>query len=311
MSTGASGSTIAKVAGGVFATIVAPIIVAISMKWFDTSAPPAPPGGVPGTLVPVPYGPPIRLFNGKDFTGFYTFLGIPKEGAKQIGKNKDPDKVFTVRDSELWISGKTYGALITEKEYDSYHLTAEYKWGTKIWPPNEEKARKCGILLHCTGADDAVSDAYPRTIKVQLAQGAAGDFTLSKPPSSVKTSVSYSVETEIIERKDSTRTRKEYQYKPGSPLTPFTSGTVHRLDSEPAGWQDVKDAKLTQKIEKPLGEWNKIECICFRDQITVRINDKPVNVAYKVTPSKGKIAFQSLGSEIVFRNIMLQPLTKK
>jgi hypothetical protein len=309
MASGGSDNWLFKVIGGAFATIVAPLSVAILLKYLDR--PEQPPSDAASQSSSVSSaGPLIRLFNGKDLTGFYTNLGPPKEGAKPLGKNKDTEKVFTVVDGELRISGKVYGALLTEKEYDNYHLTAEYKWGTKIWPPNEEKARRGGILLHCTGPDDAINDAYPRTLKCLLNQGAAGDFTLAKAPTGSKIKVSFSVETDIIDRKDGATVKKDYRYRPGAPLTPLTSGSVRRLDCEPV-WQDSKDAKLTQKVENPVGQWNKIECICQGDKVTIRINDKTVNVASKMTPTKGKIGFQSLGAEIAMRNILLRPLPKK
>src|SRR5581483_3438551 len=68
-------------------------------------------------------GGTIRLFNGKDLTNFYTYLGAP-EGRKQpYGKNNDPEKVFTVHDGMIHVSGKVYGCFTTEKEYENYHLT--------------------------------------------------------------------------------------------------------------------------------------------------------------------------------------------
>src|SRR5262249_53329745 len=44
----------------------------------------------------------IPLFNGKDLTGFYTYL-------RGLGKNNDPDKVFTVQDGAIRVSGQTFG----------------------------------------------------------------------------------------------------------------------------------------------------------------------------------------------------------
>ena len=45
--------------------------------------------------------PAVTLFNGKDLTGFYTFLGTTAKGAKPYGKNNDPEKVFTVLNGVL------------------------------------------------------------------------------------------------------------------------------------------------------------------------------------------------------------------
>ena len=59
----------------------------------------------------------ISLFNGKDLTGFYTYLGSPKKGEKHLGKNNDPTKVFSVKDGAIRVSGEIYGCFTTEKEY--------------------------------------------------------------------------------------------------------------------------------------------------------------------------------------------------
>src|SRR5262245_66039847 len=88
----------------------------------------------------------VRLFNGTDLTNFYTWL-------KGHGRNNDPEKVFTVHDGMIHVSGKIFGCFTTEKEYENYHLIVEFKWGEKTWPPREGKARDSGILLHCQGPD--------------------------------------------------------------------------------------------------------------------------------------------------------------
>src|SRR5579862_7893784 len=66
--------------------------------------------------------PQDELWNGRDFAGFYTFL-------KNSGKNNDPDHVFRVEDGLIHVSGKEYGYLATEREYDHYLLRVEFKWG--------------------------------------------------------------------------------------------------------------------------------------------------------------------------------------
>src|SRR5215475_7138507 len=78
-----------------------------------------------------PVTKPIKLFNGKDLTNFYTYL-------QRIGKNKDEKGVFTVKDGAIRVSGELFGCFTTEKEYENYHLVTEFKWGTKTWPPREK-----------------------------------------------------------------------------------------------------------------------------------------------------------------------------
>ncbi len=52
----------------------------------------------------------IKLFNGKDLSGFYTYLGPPAKAEKPYGKNNDPEKDFTVHDGMIHVSGKVFGA---------------------------------------------------------------------------------------------------------------------------------------------------------------------------------------------------------
>src|SRR5262245_22232096 len=99
----------------------------------------------------------IRLVNGRDLSGFYTYL-------RDLGKNNDPKKVFTVRDGMLRISGEVDGALITEREYENYRLRVEFKWGDVMWPPRVGRAMDTGLLLHC-GEDGAVGGAWPDSIE--------------------------------------------------------------------------------------------------------------------------------------------------
>src|SRR6266542_5504594 len=73
-----------------------------------------------------PVTKPIKLFNGRDLTNFYTYL-------QGIGKNKDEKGVFTVKDGAIRVSGEVYGCFTTEREFENYHLVVEFKWGEKTW----------------------------------------------------------------------------------------------------------------------------------------------------------------------------------
>ncbi|HEY1785135.1 MAG TPA: hypothetical protein VGG30_06270, partial [Pirellulales bacterium] len=53
-----------------------------------------------------PKSQPVRLFNGRDLSGFYTYLGRPHPKSKVYGKNYDPDRVFSVEKGLLHVSGE-------------------------------------------------------------------------------------------------------------------------------------------------------------------------------------------------------------
>ena len=115
-------------------------------------------------------GPPVLEFNGKDLTGFYTYL--------HDHKYEDPYKVFTVRDGLLHISGQEFGGLTTRQEFGDYHLITEWKWGRTTWPPRVDNARDSGILLHCVGPDGAAYGQWMESLECQIIEGGCGDFII-------------------------------------------------------------------------------------------------------------------------------------
>lgn len=107
------------------------------------------------------------LFNGKDLTGWYSFL-------KGRGKNNDSAGVFSVKDGLLHITGQEFGYIVTDKKFNDFHLVVEFKWGEKKYPPRENRVRDNGIL-YCVADSDRV---WPRAIECQVQEGDCGDFWL-------------------------------------------------------------------------------------------------------------------------------------
>ncbi|HEV3344536.1 MAG TPA: protein kinase, partial [Pirellulales bacterium] len=204
-----------KASGAAFATLVAPILVAIGVKYTDVMLPPVTPDNssqaTPPVVSPSHTGPPVasppvapvanrpaqnhaptlvvspgevRLFNGRDLTGFSKYLGPAATGQPPLGKNHDPQHVFSVRQGLLRVSGETTGALLTNRDYQNYHLTVEYKWGERTWPPRLNRARMSGILLHAGKADGVVRDAWPSAIKCEIGEGCTGDLVILAPEGS-------------------------------------------------------------------------------------------------------------------------------
>ena len=111
------------------------------------------------------------LFNGKDLNGWYSFL-------KKKGKNNDPEKIFSVENGLLHISGKEFGYICTEKFYKNFHLVAEFKWGVKKYPPRDADTvkRDNGICFYIPSNErDFV---WPKSIEFQIQEGDVGDFWL-------------------------------------------------------------------------------------------------------------------------------------
>jgi hypothetical protein len=239
----------------------------------------------------------IHLFNGKDLTNFYTYLGKSPNSGKAYGRNIDPEQVFSIKDGAIRVSGQVFGCFVTEKEYENYHLIVEYQWGRQTFYPRDGKARDSGILLHCVGEDGAASGYWLESIECQMIEGGTGDFILvggkNKPRLTVE-----------AEKRDG-----QYYYKPGASPVTLNSGRFNWYARDPK-WKDVKGFRGKNDVEKPVGQWNTLECICAGDKITLRLNGKVVNAGTRSSHTKGKILFQSEGAEVFFRRIDLQPLRK-
>jgi len=235
-------------------------------------------------------GPPVLAFNGKDLTGFYSYL--------HDHKYDDPDKVFSVRDGVLVISGKEWGGITTRDEFADYHLTVEWKWGDRTWAPRLRNSRDSGILLHCVGPDGAAAGHWMESQECQIIEGGCGDLLMvggkGKP----------SLTCEVRIGPDG----QPYYEKGGKPMT-RDSGRYNWWGRDPE-WKDVLGFRGRRDVEKPFGEWNRMEVICDGDTITNIVNGYVVNVGTKSSLTRGKILFQSEGAEILFRKIEVRPLVK-
>ena len=229
----------------------------------------------------------ISLFNGKDLTGWDTFLSYqPDSGSKEIlGVNNDPEGVITVVDGAIRISGEVWGALTSHKELENYRLRLEFKWGEKKWPPREERPRDSGLLYHAVGPHGAQSDHWMRSFEAQIQEGDCGDFHSLD-------GVTIDIEAETVALD-------------GNQLLKYTPGA--------ATVRAVKERVVKHgDHEKPSGQWNTMEIIARGDSVEHIVNGEVVMrmtnlrqvVDGKTVPlTKGKIQFQSEGAEVFYRNI--------
>jgi hypothetical protein len=235
-------------------------------------------------------GEPIFQFNGKDLTGFYTYL--------RDHKYADPEKVFTVHDGMIHISGAEFGGLTTRDEFHDFHLIAEWKWGERTWAPRKTNTRDSGILLHCVGQDGAAGGNWMESQECQIIEGGCGDFIMvpgkGKPSLTCETRVGPD---------------GQLYFEKGGKAVTRDSGRFNWWGRDPA-WKDVLGFRGSRDVEKPAGEWNRMEVICDGDSIINMVNGYVVNVGTMSSLTKGKIIFQSEGAEIFFRKIEIRPLSK-
>jgi hypothetical protein len=88
-------------------------------------------------------------------------------------------------------------------------------------------------------------------------------------------------------------------------------GTTIDVDKPEGRVEGRRHKNLSDRDEKPIGEWNTMEVTCRGDEVLVKINGKLVNHATNVSQTKGAIALQSEGTPIEFRKITLQALEKR
>jgi hypothetical protein len=221
------------------------------------------------------------------------------------GLNKDPENVFSVHDGELHVSGKLFGGLVTTREYENYHLLVEYKWGEKKWPPREKLPRQSGIVLHATGEPGAVHGWSMAGITCVIGETGGGALFLSE---GLPKPISFYTEAERHVLK---KGGNVLVYKPGEPLVAVHTGYLHSVGWRPplVAAKAAAAGKAVKDVAHPVGEWNRLECICEGDQIAVILNGVTVNAATRVSQTKGKLFIQSQGAEIFFRTINVRPLT--
>ena len=117
---------------------------------------------VPSVMNAQPQG--VRLFNGKDLSGWSHFLVDPKVPAADV---------WSVQDGVLVCKGEPLGYLFTNAGYTSFKLIVEWRWapGTAAKlgkPPNS------GVLMRVNG--EPKPKGVPRAYEAQLQAGNAGDL---------------------------------------------------------------------------------------------------------------------------------------
>ncbi len=244
-----------------------------------------------------------QLFNGKDLTGWDTWLGNPHGSDKPVGLNHDPKKVYSVANEDgkpaIRVSGEIFGAVTSQDEFENYHLRLEFKWGEKRWPPREKSVRDSGLLYHCVGPHGAAGSYWMQSLEFQIEERDCGDF--------------WSVAGAVVD--------VEGDYIAGSHTLPIIYKKGGKKFTVPASEIEQDSSRIVKSAdyEKPRGEWNTIELLAVGGTSVHIVNGKPVmvltNARHKVDGreeplTKGKIQLQSEGAEIFFRNVAIKPLKK-
>ncbi len=221
------------------------------------------------------------LLNGNDLSGWHTVTD---------GNGPDSLALFAVQGGILHAypsqesgSKQSFAGLVTDKEYGSYHLMFEFKWGEKKFAPRTENVRDAGVLFHTFNEDVF----WPYGIECQIQEGDLGDLWIIGAQASTKVDAS-----EHYDPKGELRTKGEIENK------------YHRF-SRSNSWE--------------VPDWNKVEVEVKGDHATFTINGKLVNEAIDmkywdvdmeswIPLTKGKILLQAEGAEIFYRNVFIKEI---
>ncbi len=235
----------------------------------------------------------IKLFNGHNLDGWYTFL-------QNRGRDTDPKRVFTVQDGMIRISGEEWGCITTNDEYENYSIVLEFKWGGLTFAPRLDNARDSGLLLHSQGEDGSSNGIWINSIECQIIEGGTGDFIVVGDGTD-----KFKITSTVASEKQG----NSFIFQSEGQNETIQQGRINWFGRDP-DWKDVIGFRGKNDIEKPVGEWNTLECIALDGQISIFLNGTLVNKATHVKPSKGRIQIQSEAAEIYFRRVEITPLTK-
>ncbi|RYG20860.1 MAG: DUF1080 domain-containing protein [Chitinophagaceae bacterium] len=241
------------------------------------------------------------LFNGKDLTGWETYLseqptaaGAYKNKPSSIrGVNNDPKKVFSVVDGTLRISGEEWGGLTSLAEFENFHLMFEVKWGEKKWSPKDQAARDSGILYFAVGEQGAQSGHWMRSHEFQVEEGNCGDY--------------HSLDGVTVDAAVTDANEGDWTFFRYDPKAPTRTGLHNRI------------LKLGN-YEKSNNDWTMMEIIADGKTLIHKVNGHEVlrvtnsmqtlADGKKIPLTRGKFQIQSEGAEVFYRNIKLAALTK-
>lgn len=133
-----------------------------------------------------------------------------------------------------------------------------------------------GVLVHAS-TPRALYDMFPASIEVQMMHENAGDFW----------SIIEDISVPDMEARRGPRENWG-----------TTEGTERRT------------LNLTDGLENPVGEWNRMVIEALDDEIKVWVNGDLVNHGFDATATEGQIALQAEGSEVEFRKVRLTPITQ-
>jgi hypothetical protein len=235
--------------------------------------------------------PWVRLFNGRDFTGFH--IQLCGQGTN------DPKHVFSIHDGVIHVQKDAiedtempFGGLITDQDFGDYHLRCEFQWGKKKFAPKNNVPRDAGILYHVTGPDNFFGDTWGRSLECQIQEKDVGDL--------------WTVGT------------RAYSFVTAAQTNVLVASLHSEHEGSVGGSSDF--CRIAKASDAEREGWNTVEVIARGDAAVHIVNGTPVHYLFnartpdpaKPDPAKpdkwipltrGRLWFQAEGAEVKYRNI--------
>ena len=227
--------------------------------------------------------------------------GADGKYTEAIGPNRDPLKVFTVVEEDggppSGFRARCSANCAQASRCENYRLRLQFKWGKAKWPPRHkpDTPRDSGLLYHVHAEPGAEGRTWARSIELQIQERDVGDL--------------YAVGSEISVRSTPRQVDEHvvFDYDPKGEFRVFSQvpGKQGRCVKQPDN-------------EKPSGEWNTVELVCFGEDCIHIVNGKVVMRLHAprridgpkpVPVTSGPIILQSEGAEIFYRDIEYMPIT--
>lgn len=242
------------------------------------------------------------LYNGKDFSGWDTYIGPPLDSTGKklsdipVGLNNDPKNVFSVvginNEKIIRISGESWGGMSTKQAYENFHVQLQFKWGSLTWGQKKGKKKDSGLLYFAVGEHGADYGAWMRSQEFQIEEGNSGDY--------------WGVAGGMEDIPANKKSDSEYIYDAKGEMFTFSSKSK-------TGRHCIKRGDA----EKPSGEWNTLDLYCHGDTSVHVINGRVMMVLYhskqlekgqELPLTRGKLQIQSEGAEVFYKDIRIKPL---
>ncbi|MFY0601253.1 MAG: DUF1080 domain-containing protein [Cyclobacteriaceae bacterium] len=164
-----------------------------------------------------------------------------------------------------------FALITTTKHYSSYNLELEYKWGDRKFAPRHEAKRDAGILFHIY-KEPVV---WPSSVECQIQEEDTGDLWVIKGPK-------LNVKNQDGSERFVDSAVKEYER------------SIRYDNFEINGWNHVRVEVRGDKSARFFVNGHLVnEVFDMKDE-----NGDPL--------SKGRVALQAEGAELIYRNIRLQ-----